>query len=114
MGSARRSTQAKLDRQLEQLGERIGELLSQLGDMERMALTCWRDGIMPNTYEVDHQAITDRPYVSIRRVERWDEEYEIDELKAMQSAEPEPAAIPNSPLYKGRLKKFIDKLNERL
>lgn len=75
MGNARTATQGKLDRRLEKLSEKISETLAQLTDIERSALTCWRDGLMPDTYEVDHEAITDRPYVSIRRIERVTEDF---------------------------------------
>lgn len=86
MDNAKRSTQGKLDRQLEHIGERIGEVLSELSDNELMALDCWQHGIMPDTYEVDHAAITEKPYVSIRKVSRWDEEYDIEERRAAEQA----------------------------
>lgn len=113
MGNARRSTQGKLDRRLEKLGERIGEALSELTDDERMALNCWKDSIMPDTYEVDHDAITDRPYVSIRKVERWTEEYDVDERKA-QIKQVELEQRQHNTAGKARLKSFINKLNEKL
>jgi len=84
MGNARRATKGKLDRQLEKLGETISEALAELSDVERVALTCWKMGVMPDTYEVDHEAITARPYISIRTVERVDEEYDVDELREMK------------------------------
>jgi hypothetical protein len=111
MGNARRATQSKLDRQLEKLGELIGETLGQLSYDERMALTCWKDSIMPDTYEVDHDAITDRPYISIRKVERVDEEYDVDELREMKRLSKQEAAEEGD---RSRLKAFISKLNERL
>jgi hypothetical protein len=74
MGNARASTQGKLDRRLEKLAEQISETLAELTDAERMAITCWKDSIMPNTYEVDHDQLTSRPYISIRRIERMTEE----------------------------------------
>ena len=80
MGNARSSTQGKLDRRLEQLGERIAETLSELTDSERMALDCWRDGVLPGLYEVDHAAIVEKPYVSIRKVTRWTEEYDVADM----------------------------------
>ena len=113
MGNARRSTQGKLDRQLEKLGELIGETLDQLTDDERMALNCWKDSIMPDTYEVDHAAITDRPYVSIRKVERVTEEYDVDERKA-QLKQAELEQQQDDTAGKARLKSFINKLNENL
>ena len=113
MDNARRSTQGKLDRRLEKLGERIGEMLDQLTDDERMALDCWKDSIMPDTYEVDHAAITDRPYVSIRKVERWTDEYDVDERKA-QIKQAELEQQQDNTADKARLKSFINKLNEQL
>jgi len=111
MGNARRSTQGKLDRRLERLGEQISETLAQLTDMERMALNCWKDSVMPDTYEIDHAAITDRPYVSIRKVERVTEEYDVDELKAQKKAAKQGM---DSDADKTRLKSFINKLNQNL
>lgn len=94
MGNARRTTQGKLDRQLERIGELIGETLGQLTDDERMALNCWQDSIMPDTYEVDDDAITAKPYVSIRKIERMTEEYDEDERKAQEKLIKEQAALP--------------------
>ena len=82
MGNAKAGTQGKLDRQLERLKELIGERLGELTDMERSALTCWQYGVVPGTYEVDHAEITDRPYVSIRKIDRWNEEYDVTAKKA--------------------------------
>ena len=82
MENAKAVTQGKLDRQLERLNEKIGERLGELTDMERIALTCWQDSIVPGTYEVDHAEITDRPYVSIRKIDRWNEEYDVTAKKA--------------------------------
>ena len=113
MGNARSGTIGKLDRQLERIGELIGETLDQLTDDERMALNCWKDSIMPDTYEVDHAAITDRPYVSIRKVERWTDEYDVDERKA-QIKQAELEQQQDDTAGKARLKSFINKLNEQL
>jgi len=107
MGNARHSTQGKLDRQLERLGEDLGVILGQLTDQERMALTCWRDSVMPDTYEVDHDAIIAKPYISIRRIERVTEEYDVDELKALNKQNNETGDT-------GRMKAFINKLNDDL
>jgi hypothetical protein len=79
MANARARTQGKIGRRLEQLGERIGIALEELTDMERMALTCWKEGVMKGTYEVDVDEITEKPYVSIRRVDRWTEEHDLTE-----------------------------------
>jgi len=61
MASAKSRTQGKLDRRLESLGDKIAEQLSELSGNELQALTCWKDGIMPDTYEIDHDAITEKP-----------------------------------------------------
>lgn len=82
-------TQGKIDRQLERLSERIGEALGELTNYELMALTCWQDGIIAGTYEVDHAELTTRPYVSIRRIDRWTEEYSLEELKEMHKNDTE-------------------------
>ena len=71
MANARAGTQGKIDRRLEQLGERIGIALEELTYKERMALTCWKEGVIKGTYEVDVHEITAKPYVSIRRIDRW-------------------------------------------
>lgn len=99
LGNARTATQGKLDRRLEKLGEQISETLAQLTDIERSALTCWRDGLMPDTYEVDHDAITDRPYVSIRRIERVTEDFDAveDQHKVVDDGD------------RSRLKAFVSK-----
>jgi hypothetical protein len=77
MANARSRTQGKIDRRLEQLGERIGIALEELTYKERMALTCWKEGVTKGTYEVDVDEITAKPYVSIRRVDRWTEEHDL-------------------------------------
>jgi len=86
IANARKSTQGKLDRQLERLGEKISEVLGELSDNELMALDCWQRGIMPGTYEVGHAALTEKPYVSIRKVYRSTEEYDIEERRAAERA----------------------------
>lgn len=98
----------QLDRQLERLGERISEALSELSDQERMAISCWRAGIMPDTYEVDHDEITARPYVSMRKIERVIEEHDVAELKEMTRRD------RGDHDDQQRLKAFISKLNEWL
>ena len=80
MGNARSSTQGKLDRRLEQLSERISEALGELTDNELTALDCWKDGVLPGLYEVDHAAIVEKPYVSIRKITRWTEEYDVADM----------------------------------
>ena len=89
MQNAKASTQGKLDKRLESLAEKIGENLGELTNEERMALTCWKDGIMAGAFEVDHYEITSKPYVSIRKVDRWGEEYDVAERKALLKADDE-------------------------
>lgn len=108
MTNARRSTQGKLDRQLEGIGERISECLSELTDNERMALTCWRESVTPNVYELDHDALLEKPYVSIRRIDRWVEEHDIAELKAMAKR----ASEAPSEKDQIKLRSFLTMLNE--
>lgn len=86
IGGAKASTQGKLDRRLQQLAEKIGERLGELSVQELQALDCWKCGILPDTYEVDHDAITEKPYVSIRTVRRYDEEYDVAERRAQLKA----------------------------
>ena len=96
--NARPRTQGKLDKQLTRLDERIGEALGELSDNERMALTCWRDGVIDGGYEVDHAELTTRPYVSIRRIERWTEEYSLDERKQIQDDDAASVVVMSSGL----------------
>jgi hypothetical protein len=91
MDTAKKSTQNKLDVQIERLNELIGERLGELTHMERSALTCWQDGSLPGTYELDHQAITERPYISIRKVQRWDEVQDADQTKSSTTDTPSEA-----------------------
>ena len=100
-------TQGKLDRRLELLGEQISERLGELSDMERVALDCWKDGIMQGTYEVDHNALTEKPYTSIRKVERVIEDFEPDDADSDEAAD-------NASKDTGRLRAFVSKLNEGL
>lgn len=86
MANAKSRTQGKLDRRLERLAEKIAEQLSELSGNELQALTCWKDGIQRGYYEVDHAEITSTPYISIRRIDRWDEEYDVAERKALLKA----------------------------
>lgn len=73
IGGAKASTQGKLDRRLQRLSERIEESISELTDKERMALDFWRPGITREHYELDHDALMEQPYRSIRLIHRWDE-----------------------------------------
>ena len=104
MANARSRTQGKIDRRLEQLGERIGIALEELTDVERMALTCWKEGVTKGTYEVDVDEITAKPYVSIRRVDRWTEEHDLTE----DYAEEETTAASNT--TSEQLRYFLNKL----
>ena len=104
MANARSRTQGKIDRRLEQLGERIGIALEELTDIERMALTCWKEGVTKGTYEVDVDEITAKPYVSIRRVDRWTEEHDLTE----DYAEEETTAASNT--TSEQLRYFLNKL----
>ena len=104
MANARAGTQGKIDRRLEQLGERIGIALEELTDIERMALTCWKEGVIKGTYEVDVDEITAKPYVSIRRVDRWIEEHDLTE----DYAEEEATAASNT--TSEQLRYFLNKL----
>jgi hypothetical protein len=81
MQNAKASTQGKLDRQLERWAEQISLQLADLTDQDRNALCCWENGNTPGAFQIDHAAIMDRPYVSIRKVNRWVEEHDVDELK---------------------------------
>lgn len=96
MGNARSSTQGKLDRRLEQLSERIAEALGELTDNELMALDCWKDGVLPGLYEVDHTAIVEKPYVSIRKITRWTEEYDVADMGQASDSDRDTTAASNS------------------
>ena len=98
MATARASTHGKLDRRLEQLGEQIAERLGELTEHERMALTGWRDGIIAGTYDVDHEALMAQPYESIRRIDRWTEEYDPADYETTQSVS--ASSNPNAELLK--------------
>jgi hypothetical protein len=107
MGGARRSTQVKLDRTLERLGERIDERLNELTAQELSALECLKDGILPGTYEMDREALMERPYCSIRLIHRWDEEYDVEERRQQIRDAKNSAKDPNS---SGELRKFLNSL----
>lgn len=56
--------------------------------MERLALECWQAGKTPGTYEIDHAEITERPYVSIRKISRWTQVIDrAEEREAKREAE---------------------------
>lgn len=92
MAKASWDTKGKLDARLMELSERIGELLAQLTDAERSALDCWTEGSLPNTYRVDHEALKQKPYISIRRVERTTVERSVD-AEEPSTSEPEDSAV---------------------
>lgn len=77
LANAKASTRGKLDRRLEKLSEKISERLGEVTEYEMLALNCWQNGIIPGTYEIDHEAVTTKPYESIRRISRWTEEYDV-------------------------------------
>ena len=110
MGNARSSTQGKLDRRLEKLSERISETLSELTDNELMALDCWRDGVLPGLYEVDHTAIVEKPYVSIRKITRWTEEYDVADMAQPSDSDRYTTAASNSLLKRFMSVKDDDEL----
>ena len=110
MGNARSSTQGKLDRRLEQLSERIAEALGELTDNELMALDCWKDGVLPGLYEVDHTAIVEKPYVSIRKITRWTEEYDVAVMAQPSDSDRDTTAASNSLLKRFMSVKDDDEL----
>ena len=110
MGNARSSTQGKLDRRLEKLSERISETLGELTDNELMALDCWRDGVLPGLYEVDHTAIVEKPYVSIRKILRWTEEHDVADMAQPSDSDRDTTAASNSLLKRFMSVKDDDEL----
>ena len=90
MGGAKYSTQKKLDNTLESLGERIDERLNELTDQELSALSCWKSSILPNTVEMDREALMEQPYCSIRLIQRWEEVYDEDQQQQAQQETPDP------------------------
>ena len=102
MQNAKASTQGKLDRCLERLAEQISERLEELTDQERIALCCWQAGKMPGTFEIDHAEITERPYVSIRKISRWTE--------VIDRAEEREAERSTDNTSSGKLKDFLKTL----
>ena len=102
MQNAKASTQGKLDRRLERLAEQISERLEELTDQERIALCCWQAGKMPGTFEIDHAEITERPYVSIRKISRWTE--------VIDRAEEREAERSTDNTSSGKLKDFLKTL----
>ena len=89
MSNARSSTQGKLDRR-------------ELTDDELMALDCWKDSVVPGLYEVDHAALVEKPYVSIRKITRWPEEYDVADM-----AQPSDNNTDTTAAESSLLKKFL-------
>lgn len=107
MERSSRAKQGSIDRRLEALGEEIAERLSELSDLERVALDCWKEGVERGFYEVDVEALMERPYRSIRRVQHYEYEYDVAEQKALKrEAEPRPTE-PSSAEDRERLNKFL-------
>ena len=82
MQRSSRAKQGAIDRRLEALDEEIAERLSELTDLERHALDCWKNGILPGLFEIDVEALMERPYRSIRRVTHDTFEYDVAEKRA--------------------------------
>ena len=102
MWSAKDSTQKKIDNTLETLGESIDERINELTDTERMALDCWKHGILPGIYEMDREALMEKPYVSIRKIERWEEEHHVDDVVPADDAENDTGEVSD------QLRSFLD------
>ena len=102
MWGAKHSTQKKIDNTLETLGERIDERINELTDTERMALDCWKHGILPGIYEMDREALMEKPYVSIRKIERWEEEHHVDDVVPTNDAENDTGEVSD------QLRRFLE------
>ena len=102
MWGAKHSTQKKIDDTLEALGERIDERINELTDTERTALDCWKHGILPGIYEMDREALMEKPYVSIRKIERWEEEHHVDDVVPADDAENDTGEVSD------QLRRFLD------
>lgn len=101
------ATQGAIDRRLEALGEEIAERLSELSDLERVALDCWKDGVERGFYEIDVEALMERPYRSIRRVTHDTFEYDVAEQKALKRDVEQQSTEPTSSEDSERLDKFL-------
>ncbi len=106
IGSANRKRQGQIDRQLEQLGEQIAEKLSELSADEREALDCWKDGVLRDTYEVDVEALMERPYRSIRRIDKREYEYDIDDMRRLER-EAKLSKEQSDPATAEKLRRFL-------
>lgn len=105
MANANRRRQGRIDRQLERLGEEIAEKLSELSPAERDALDCWQDGVERGFFEVDIEALMERPYRSIRRIDRRVYEYDTEEQVALKRAAKDSPGL--SPKQAELLQKFL-------
>lgn len=111
MGGAKYSTQVKLDCTLERLGERIDERLNELSDQELTALDCLQNGILPGVYELDREALMQRPYCSIRKIMKWDEEHDVAQQRQQLRAQ-DKTPEPLDPKTSEKLNKFLNSLND--
>jgi len=102
MWGAKHSTQKKIDNTLETLGESIDERINELTDTERMALDCWKHGILPGIYEMDREALMEKPYVSIRKIDRWEEVHHVDDVVPTDDAESDTGEVSD------QLRRFLE------
>lgn len=93
MFGAKYGTQKKIDNTLEGLGERIDERIAELTDQERSALDCWQNGIMPGVYEMDREALMEKPYRSLRLIVRWDDDNDTHEMTAAEQQQDDPIQV---------------------
>jgi hypothetical protein len=93
MFGAKHSTQKKIDNTLEGLGERIDERITELSEQERSALDCWQEGIISGVYEMDREALMEKPYRSIRLIVRWDDENDTHEMTAAEQQQDDPTQV---------------------
>jgi len=107
MQRSSRDKQGAIDRRLEALDEEIAERLSELTDLERHALDCWKDGVLPGLFEIDVEALMERPYRSIRHVQHYEYEYDVAEQKALKREAQQRSTEPTSSEDRERLDKFL-------
>lgn len=111
-GSRKHSTEIKQHNQLEDIWEDINLKLNELSDMEREALTCWKSGTVSGTYEIDYDALTSKPYVSIRKVERVTEERYTKKSDRDAQDERVRAAISGKGNEKDKVRALLDALRD--
>jgi uncharacterized protein YqgV (UPF0045/DUF77 family) len=73
-GSFKHSTEIRVDKRLDDIWEDMNLKINALTDAERSALTCWKTSTLRDAYEIDYDELMQKPYVSIRKVERVVEE----------------------------------------